>query len=510
MAENPLPPVQDQPAPGAQPSLDEVPSMGKEVSRGMLWTSLSSLVARGLGFGNTILLTYWVDKPDYGRASVAYALSDTLGFFSVPGVESEIIRRKERFGDAAVLATLMSSLIMLVLCGGTYLFADRITTAFNAPGAAWYLRLALAIPLFKTTLLVANCILCREMRFGAQSMLEVTGTVANVGSAVGLAATGFGGWSVVAGQVLREGLIRVGGTMLTGLSWLRRPTLDLGLAKAMLAFGIPVYISEVLEHIATNWDNLFVAKVFGAKEAGVYMVAYTIAYTPVYTVAVRSASVVLAAVSRFAEDRQRRHEAVLRALSAIMLVLGPATMMIMLCGWRGVLIVFPDKWTADVGTLVTGLALVGVGLPMQFIPDYYFQAIGKPRATAGLMAMKVALMFTALFIFGRASVEHAAWSVSVSFVVAGLGACALLFVVDRIPLHLVFQQILPGLLGCAAFGGAVYLVRRFIALESNLLMLVLECGLGGAAFLAYELVFHRWRVLDIINTVRGRSGEGEE
>ncbi len=87
---------------------------------------------------------------------------------------------------------------------------------------------------------------------------------------------------------------------------------------------------------------------FGAEALGAYAVAYTIAYTPVYTVVIRTSTVVLASISQFADDQERRQDAILRSLSAILMLLGPVVMMIMLCGPRVVALLFPKQWTETV------------------------------------------------------------------------------------------------------------------------------------------------------------------
>jgi O-antigen/teichoic acid export membrane protein len=492
-------------APASEP--EEAPSLGKEATRGMLWTSLSSLLARAMGFATTIILTYWIKKDDYGRANAALTIADTLGFFAVPGIESELIRRKQRLSQAATLAVIGCTLIWLLIGGFAFALSERIAALFNAEGAGEYLRISLILPTLSIVFLMGNVLLCRQLRFGTQSLLELGGSCSNVGSAISLAAGGLGGLAVVVGQLLREAVIRVGGTIVTGLRWLQRPAIDGKLLKEMLSFGVLVYISELFEFAATNWDNLFVSKVFGAEALGAYAVAYTIAYTPIYTVATRTASVVLAAVARFADDVERRHEAVLRSLGAIMLLLGPASVLIMLDGPRVVQMVFPDRWTAMVSTLVVSLSLVGIGLPLQFIVDYYFQAIGKPWATTLVMGMKLAMMFAALLIFGRSSVEAAAWSVSGSFIVAGVAACCLLTVVDKIPLLIVFRQLVAATVGTTLMAFTIVGLQRWAPSDSNLVMLLLEIGGGGVVYLVYQFVFHRARVMDIVNTLLGRNDD---
>ncbi|MCC6750127.1 MAG: oligosaccharide flippase family protein [Deltaproteobacteria bacterium] len=500
----------DDPAaePGIAPDAPEAsPSLATEASRGMLWTSVSSLAARGIGFLSTILLTRWMSKEEYGRASAVYTIAIGLAHFSGPGLSSELIRRRERFKDAATLGTMFCTVIVLTLSAAAFAFADPITRFFDAPGAAHYLRAGLVLALVHVVLMMGDIILTRELRFGAQALLELGGSSLMVAVALGLAATGWGGFAVVLGQVVREVVLRLGSTALTGFGWLGRPRWDGPLLREMLAFGVPIYISESFDHIATNWDNLFVGKVLGMEALGAYAVAYNLAYVPIYTVTQRSSSVVLAAVARFSDDVKRRREAILRALGAILLVLFPAAALVMFTGPRVVAILFPAKWTDTVSSLVTALSLVGIGLPLQFLPDYYFQAIGRPRATTVVMAIKVVLMFGALFLFGRQNVVHAAWAVSTSFIVAGLLACALLKVVDEIPFGRVLLELAPALIGSTLLAATILGLRRVLHLDSQLVMFALEVIAGGTVYLGYLLLFHRGQVMDIVRSLVGRDDD---
>ena len=526
------------PARGAEDDQEEVGSLATEASRGMMWTSLSSLGARGLGFMTTIILTYWISQDQYGKANAAYEIALTLGFFCIPGLESELIRRKERFGQAATLTTIICILPMLLCVGACMALAEPVAVWFDSDPLM--LRTSMLIPAFMVAFVVGHAMLTKQMRFGTQSVIELGGSMSNVGVAVSLALTlsqGTRGLAVVLGQCMREIVVRVLGAVFTGFGWVKRPRYDRKLLREMLGFGIPVYISEVLEHVATHWDNLFVARVFGDKALGRYAVAYTIAYTPIYTVAQRSAGVVLAAVAQFAEDPERRRDALIRALGAILLVLMPTAVMIGLSGPRVVAILFPSKWTSDLTGLVAALSLVGIGLPLQYLPDYYFQAIGKPRATMAVMGMTVALMFLALHLFGRGfsfslgswgtfgvqGVEASAWAVSISFIVAGLGACCLLWLVDDISPGRILRQLVPCTVGTVLVVATVFALRHLLGPptdnlaapvigenDRNLLLLVLECVGAVAVYLVYQMAFHRERLKDIINSLLGRGDDDDD
>ena len=484
--------------------------MGKRATRGMLWSSLTALVCRGLGFGNTIVLTHLMGKREYGRANAAYTLAMSVYQFSNPGFIGELIRRRERFEEAASLGTAIASAIVLLLSAVALVFAGPITSAFNAGGTETYLRLAVAIGLAGNVLMMGDVLLCRELRFGAQSLIELVGTLCLVGSAVGLAATGWGGIALIIGQVARELVVRVGGTALTGFSWLRRPRWDPALLKQMLSYGIPLYVAGILNQIATTWDNLFVGKMLGMEMLGAYAAAYSLTYVPVYTISERITTVFYSVVVQFIDDRERRWKAVLRSLGAVLIFMAPVVVLTMLDGPRVVALLFSAKWQSTVAPLVTCLSLVGAGLPLQLMPDYYFGALGVNRAVIGIMVVKVVLLFSGLFLFGRTDIQAAAWSVSGSFMITGLLAFSMLHFLDHIPLASLLRVLLPAAVGGLLMAFSIVGLRRVLPLTSNLLMLIVEMAVGCIVYVAYQLVFHRERIMDILGAFLGRRRAGGE
>jgi O-antigen/teichoic acid export membrane protein len=478
--------------------------MSRRASRGMLWSSLTALTCRGLGFANTIVLTHLMGKPEYGRANAAYTLASSIYQFSSPGLIGELIRRRERFEEAATLGTSFCAVIVLMLSAAAIVFAGPITTAFNAAGTAGYLRLATIIGLSGTLLMMADVLLCRGLRFGTQSLLELCGTLSMLGAAISLAASGWGGLALIIGQVLREVVVRVGGTAVTGFGWLRRPRWDWPLLKQMLSYGIPLYIAGLLNHIATTWDNLFIGKVLGMEMLGAYAAAYALTYVPVYTISERITTVFYSVVVQFVDDRERRWKALLRSLSAVLIFMAPVVVLTMLDGPRVVTLLFSAKWQVTVAPLVTCLSLVGAGLPLQLMPDYYFGALGVTRAVIGIMAVKVVLLFSGLFLFGRTDIQAAAWTVSGSFVVSGLLAFSMLYWLDHIPPRSLVRVLVPGTVGGLLMGLSIYGLRRALPFSSNLLMLIIEVATGCAVYVAYQLLFHRERIMDILGAFLGR------
>jgi O-antigen/teichoic acid export membrane protein len=478
--------------------------MSRRATRGMLWSSLTALGCRGLGFVNTIVLTHLMGKPEFGRANAAYTLAMSIFQLSNPGFPSELIRRRERFDEAATLATSVAGGIVLVFAAVALIFAGPITTIFNAAGTATYLRWAVGIALMGTLLMMADVLLCRQLRFGAQSIIELIGTLGLIGCSIGLAGIGWGGMALIVGQVVREAVVRTGGTALTGLGWLRRPRWDWPLLKQMLSYGVPIYVAQMLNQIATTWDNLFVGKVLGMEMLGAYAAAYSLTYVPVYTISERITNVFYAVVVQFIDDQERRWNAVLRSLRAVMIFMAPVVVLTMLDGPRVVTILFSAKWQVSVAPLVTCLSLVGAGLPLQLMPDYYFGALGVNRAVVGIMVVKVVLLFSGLFLFGRHDLQSAAWAVSGSFIITGLLAYSMLHVLDRIPVARLAAALLPAAAGGLLMGLAIHGLRRVLPFSSNLIMLIVEVAAGCAVYLAYLLAFHRAHIKDILGAFLGR------
>jgi hypothetical protein len=71
--------------------------------------------------------------------------------------------------------------------------------------------------------------------------------------------------------------------------------------------------------------------------------------------------------------------------------------------------------------------------------------------------------------------------------------------------------LLPGLAGAIAMSGAVFMLRRWLAVEQwpVLASLALQVTIGGAVYAGVLLAFFRSRVLRYVNFLRGLRQEAE-
>ena len=109
---------------GEESDQEEVGSLATEASRGMMWTSLSSLGARGLGFMTTIILTYWISQDQYGKANAAYEIALTLGFFCIPGLRMGMAYAEEQTMARNKAVRLPWSVNALAQAAARELYAD--------------------------------------------------------------------------------------------------------------------------------------------------------------------------------------------------------------------------------------------------------------------------------------------------------------------------------------------------------------------------------------------------
>jgi O-antigen/teichoic acid export membrane protein len=493
---------------GAPPGGEDkdVPRLGQEATRGMLWSALSSLAARAIGFLTTILLTRWVSRDDYGRANAALTVANTIGHL-FPSMTSEVIRRRERFGEALMLRLFWNLFYLVFAVIAVLLFAEALVRLFKAPGSGSYLRVCMGIEAL-TMFDVASILIIRSLRFGVLGVLDVGGTLVHTATALGLSALGAGGMAILIGYLARIAVMRIIGLFIVGLGWARRPRFDRALLREMLAFSIPVYLADLCEFGATNWDNLFVSAVFGAEALGAYAVAYTITYTPIVTIAQSTGRVVLATISRFSRDKERRREAILRAIGGQTMLLMPCAALILMCGPRAVSILFSRQWSDVLSQLVVSLSLVGFGLPVHHIISNHCQAADFPKSSMLITALKLGFIISALLLFGRSDVVSAGWSVSGAFAATGISACLILSVVESISVLVILRQLLAGVGGAAILAVVILALRRWWPIESNAIALAVEVAAGSLACLAYLLLIHRDRVNDIIEALLRRGSEG--
>ena len=130
------------------------------------------------------------------------------------------------------------------------------------------------------------------------------------GVSIALAVAGFGGMSIVYGNIVQWGTFMLAMIYLADWrDWIKPAKITWDQTKAIFGFGLPMTIGNIAHNAAKKWDNLLVSRFFGEATVGRYNLAYNLADIPATHVGEHIAEVLLPSFALL--DQEERGDALL-------------------------------------------------------------------------------------------------------------------------------------------------------------------------------------------------------
>jgi PST family polysaccharide transporter len=386
---------------------------------------------------------------------------------------------------------------------GLLLAGPLLGPLLDAPGMARYLPgLALSIA-FDRIAFVPERILVRDLRFGRLSATRTAGDLTHTIVSIGSAALGFGGASIVFGNIARSFVrLSVYVASVDRRDWLLPSPINRKQTRELFAFGVPMALGALCEFATRRWDNLLVSRFFGPGPTGMYNLAYNLADVPAIQVGEQIGDVLLPSFARM--DVARRPDAFVRSMALLGLVVFPLAVGLGVVAPTLVSTIFDARWRA-LGPMLVLLSALSVARPVGWTVASYLQARQLPRRILWLEAFKLFLLVGSLVTLGRYSPLWACAAVGVAFGGHALASLCVIRQIDGIPLSRTLGSLLPALAACLVMSCAVLLVRALLSSWPPLhpaLQLAIEVVTGGVAYVAAVLLVARRVSQELVDKLR--------
>jgi lipopolysaccharide exporter len=449
-----------------------------------------NMLARAIGLVGTLVITRYLAPDAVGEVQVAVVLVTTAHQFSLLGLGHYVASKPDGGREAAFHSTVITAATGLIAIGGAVLLRGWLSRHAGATAAAAYLPgLAFSIALDRITFVPAR-VLIRDMRFRANGIVRTLGEFVFPFVAVGLAVRGWGGHALVWANIVRAVVRAIGVVIVVHpREWLYPCRLTMAKTREVLAFGLPNGVSTMAGFAARYWDNLIMARLFGAAELGYYQLAYNLSELPSNQVGDHVGDVLLPAFARLPPER--RGPALGRALRLLGLVMFPLSIGLGAMGPTVVAAFLAPAWQ-PVGSRVAILAALSAVYPLGFAIHSYLNASNHPRWVMVLGILRTAVLLGTLAILGwLGGPLWACCGVGVGF---GLYAVLGIMVASRLegisPMPLLVGLRGP-LLACVPMVAAVLGTRALLfaaGVKTPLVHLALELVAGAAAYVVAALV----------------------
>jgi len=441
------------------------PSLTQATVSGLKWNYAGIVAKQVCTFAIGIVLARLLGPAPFGIVAIAMLLCGFASLIADFGFSAALIQRKTLAEQDIRFAFTAQLLMAVLLTGATVATAPLFASIFRQPDAMPVIRVLSVVFVIQAVGQVSGALLKRELRFrDLQSAQIGSYLVAYCALGIPLAAAGWGVWSLVVAQVAQAAIrsawqyARARHTVRFSL----RPS-DHGLS----AFGGKVIAANIANWSITNVDNAFVARFFSTVDLGFYSRMYVLVMTPVEAVVTTLQQVLFPAYSRTHERDEAVNATYLASLSAVLLLVAPAALVVAAIPHTVVTGLLGYEWMPAV-VLVVPLALAApfhAAMAMAGPLLWGRDAVGRELTVQALAAV---LAVGAFFGAAQYSLSLLAWAVGALYVIRSALMTATLILKQRVPVRSVFRaSSQPFSLGLLIALGAFALDRVLIELRTD-------------------------------------------
>jgi PST family polysaccharide transporter len=369
-----------------------------QVRAGLRWNLMSSMAGRLVTPIVGIVLARVLGPDEYGVFAVGLVALNALVSMNDLGMTLAVVRWPGDPEKAAPTATTLALASSALLCLVSILAAPGFAALLGAPEATGVLRLMSIGVLFDGVASVPIAGLTRSFEHRRRVLADWVGFVISTGGTLGLALAGCGAWSLAGGRIAGSLATAIAATLCSSLR--SRPGWDREIARPLLRFGLPLAGSSLFVFAILNVDYAVVGHELGAKQLGLYLLAFNLASWPVTTMSTTIRRVSIAGFGQISERGDDVHAAFARGVGLLAMVAVPVCVGLATLGRPLVLFVYGPEWRTAAQALELLAVLGGIRVVLDLCYDL-LAALGRSRLLLVLQAFWLVALAPTLLVGSR-------------------------------------------------------------------------------------------------------------
>jgi PST family polysaccharide transporter/lipopolysaccharide exporter len=351
--------------------------LDRKLIRGSAWLALSYGGGQIVSLVVTAVLAHFVAPQAFGviaLASIAISFVTTL---QESGLGLALIHRRTEVEEAAGTVFVFNVAASFALYGVAFLTAPLLARIVSQPQVTEVVRVLSLVLILRAPSIVSGALIERELAFASRAKGELAGAAAQAAVSIPLAVAGAGVWSLVAGQLVSQGLQSV-------IWWWAAPlrpsprTFSWPLLRELGRYGRHITAGNLIGFVDANIDTATVGRIVGAAGVGYYNLAWRLSNLPATGIAYIVGRVMFPAYATMQNDRPAFRDAFLTNIRRVALVALPVGIGILLCADPLVVGLFGGRWEPAVWPLRL-LAIFGILRAFAGSTGAVFQAAGEPQ-----------------------------------------------------------------------------------------------------------------------------------
>lgn len=367
---------------------------GRTIGRQAGWNYVVFALSKSSTLVMTVVLARLLGPADFGLFALALLVMTMFDYVRDFGIGVGLVQRPEPWAKLAPTGTTLTWVSGVAIGGicaaAAPLAADLLGDARLTP-IVQVLAIALVISSLSVLPMAA---LRRRLDYRGRLLPEVLGSVLKAAVAIGLAAGGFGVWSLVWAQ-LAASVVTTVGYWILGRTALRFG-LNRELAVALLKFGLPVTAVAFLTFAVFNTPGAAIGRLLGPEELGYYTLAYRLPDLVVINLCAVVGDVLFSALSRLQHDKAALGERYLQTVRTVVALSAPIGFGLAAVSAE-VVSVFYGAEFAPAADVAAALSVFTVLYSINFHAGDVYKSLGRPGLLTGLGLLKLVVLIPVVF-----------------------------------------------------------------------------------------------------------------
>jgi O-antigen/teichoic acid export membrane protein len=372
-----------------------VSELDRKLVRGSAWLALSFGGSQIVSLVVAAILARFLTPSAFGLVALASVAIFALTMLQESGLGLAVIHRRTDVEAAAGTAFVFTVVSGIVLYGVAFGVAPFLAHVFSEPRLTDVVRVLALVLIVRALGIVPGTLIERELVFARRAKGELGGAFVQAAVAIPLAVSGFGVWSLVAGQL-------AGQTVQAATFWVVTPLrpsprlFNFGILRELGRYGRHLTAANIVYFIDQNVDTATVGALLRTADVGYYNMAWRLSNLPATGIGYIVGRVMFPVYATIQHDRPAFRAAFLSNVRRVALVSLPVGVGIFLAADPIVVGIFGERWEPAVVPLQI-LAVFGVIRAFTGTATPVLQAAGKPQLVLFLSVWHLAVLCAGLF-----------------------------------------------------------------------------------------------------------------
>ena len=362
---------------------------------GVIWSLVSRFGTLFITFMSNLILVRLLMPHDYGTVGLLMVFVAIANTLLDGGLGAALIQKAEPSEDDYSTVFTFNIVFSVILYSILFFTAPFIAEFYKIELLSSILRVQGLVLLINAGRIIQYNLLIKRLQFKKLAIVDVSSATIGALCGILLAKWGFGVWSLVFNNLIYSAVF----TLIINMTGKWRPKILFKYSnfRNLFSFGSMLMLSNILDTLYKNIQNVVIGKIFNTTTLGYYTQAKKMEEVPVQGLSSAVNSVFFPIFSNLQVDKNRLSEALCRSINVISYALFAIMTLVILIAEPLINVVYTTKWSDSV-PLFQLLCVAGMTIPINMLNLNIVKSLGKGRLFFKLQILQLAIGLASMLI----------------------------------------------------------------------------------------------------------------